>query len=108
MDFIFNNLTITILIGIAIIYVLASLITFVTYRHDKQLSVRNAKRLKAVDRVSEKWMHSLEFLGGWPGGLIAQQTLNHKNKKRPYQVIFWIIVAVHLLAWAIALGIIVF
>lgn len=108
MDFILNHLTIAILSGIAIIYLLSSIITFATYRHDKRLSERNAKRLKAVDRVSEKWMHSLEFLGGWPGGLIAQRTLHHKNKKRPYQVIFWVIVAVHLLAWAIALGIIVF
>lgn len=108
MDFILNNLTISIIIGVLTIYLLSSVATFATYRHDKQLSERNARRLKAVDRVSEKLMHFLEFLGGWPGGLIAQQTLNHKNKKRPYQVIFWIIVAVHLLAWAIALGIIVF
>ena len=45
-------------------------------------------------------LHLLELLGGWPGGLIAQQVLRHKTRKLSYQVIFWCIVALHGLAWA--------
>ena len=35
-----------------------------------------------------KTLHWLEFLGGWPGALIAQRVIRHKNKKTSFQVDF--------------------
>lgn len=80
-----------------------SLATFAIYAWDKQRAV------KAGGRTPESTLHLLEFLGGWPGALLAQQFLRHKNAKTSFQVTFWIIVAIHeyvaldwLLHWQIA------
>jgi len=41
----------------------------------------------------------LALLGGWPGALITQRVIRHKNKKTSFQVIFWIIVIIHIAIW---------
>jgi len=81
----------------------ASVLTFVAYWEDKR------RAMQARWRTPESTLHLLEFLGGWPGALLAQQMLRHKNAKRSFQVTFWIIVTVHqfvaldwLLHWQIA------
>jgi uncharacterized membrane protein YsdA (DUF1294 family) len=76
------------------IYLLMSGITFLTYQQDKQ---------RALDkgwRISEQALHLLEFLGGWPGALIAQWYYHHKNRKFEYQLLFWGIIALNLIALA--------
>ena len=70
--------------------VLVSIAAFVTYGLDKHY----AKTEKW--RVSEKTLHWLSALGGWPGGLIAQQVFRHKTQKLRFRVVFWLIVIVHL------------
>ncbi len=65
-----------------------SLIAFTAYSIDKARARDNGWR------ISEKTLHLLEFFGGWPGALVAQQLLRHKNRKTEYQVAFWIIVLV--------------
>ncbi len=72
-----------------------SVITFFAYRNDK---IR-AKRKNY--RTPEIFLHNLELLGGWPGAFFAQHYLPHKNKKQSYQIVFWLIVVVHVLAWAL-------
>ena len=44
----------------------------------------------------------LGLAGGWPGALIAQQTLRHKSKKTSFIVALWVTVLVNgiALAWA--------
>ncbi len=64
-------------------YIFISLFTFVIYAMDK-----SAAREKKW-RTSEKTLHTLSMFGGWPGALIAQQKLNHKSRKQPFQLIFW-------------------
>ena len=32
------------------------------------------------------------LVGGWPGGLLAQQWLRHKTSKRSFQQMFWVTV----------------
>jgi uncharacterized membrane protein YsdA (DUF1294 family)/cold shock CspA family protein len=70
-----------------------SLWTFALYADDKS-------RAKREDwRIPENTLHLCELLGGWLGGFVAQRKLRHKSIKRSYQIIFWTIVALHLLYW---------
>lgn len=64
-------------------------ITWIAYWMDKRAARRDAQR------TPEATLHLLEFLGGWPGALIAQRGLHHKNRKRAYQLAFWAIVLLH-------------
>lgn len=74
-------------------YVLASLLTFYLYWHDKRQARGNAWR------TPERVLHAAELCGGWPGALLAQQRFRHKTRKLPYQLKFWTIVIVHQLFW---------
>lgn len=66
-----------------------SLATFAVYAIDK-------RHARSGDwREPEFSLHLLELIGGWPGALLAQQLLRHKNAKRSYQVVFWFIVLIH-------------
>lgn len=94
------------LIYVAAVYVLMSIVSFITMARDKQIAQRNARRLKATGRVPERTLHVLELLGGWPGSLTAQRIIRHKTQQRAYQVIFWSIVVLHLVGWGIAIGVI--
>ncbi len=81
---------------IAGVYGLMSLIAIVAYYFDKR-----AARL-GRPRTPEATLHVLELLGGWPGALLAQRLIRHKNAKVGYQVVFWLIVAVHVAGWIAA------
>ena len=80
---------------ILLIYVALSMITFFIYRADKS-AARQGKW-----RTPESTLHLLALTGGWPGALIAQQTLRHKSKKKTFRVIFWMTVLINcgFLAW---------
>ena len=78
---------------ILIIYGVMSFCSFIAIIRDKRLARRRQWR------VSERTLHLLDLLGGWPGGLVAQQIFRHKTRKVSYQVTFWIIVAIHGLGW---------
>lgn len=75
-------------------YLVMSLVSYFTYRYDKQVAIDDIGR-----RVSERTMHWQEALGGWPGALVAQKVLRHKTIKPSYQTVFWLIVFAHLLLW---------
>ena len=81
--------------ALAIAYAALSLVTFVAYAIDKSAARRGAWR------TSEGTLLLLGLAGGWPGALIAQQTLRHKSKKTSFRVIFWITVIINCaaLAW---------
>ncbi|MDA1342367.1 MAG: cold shock and DUF1294 domain-containing protein [Proteobacteria bacterium] len=64
------------------VYLFFSLVTFTVYAVDKIKTHRDEWR------VSEKTLHLLELLGGWPGALIAQCTIRHKNKKHLFKSFF--------------------
>jgi len=76
------------------LYLIMSGLSYLMYRSDKD-AARNENR-----RVPENTLHLVDFLGGWPGALVAQQQFRHKTLKRPFQVVFWITVAANLLAAA--------
>jgi len=61
-----------------------SLLSFGYYFLDKRAATRGDWR------ASESSLHLLDFLGGWPGGLVAQQLFHHKTIKGSFQVAFWV------------------
>jgi len=72
-----------------VIFGVLSLLAFSAYAHDKR-----AARLQA--RRTPEWvLHLLELAGGWPGALLAQRLLRHKNRKLAYQFAFWACVLLH-------------
>ena len=72
----------------------ASAVSYVAYLLDKQAAGRGARR------TPEGTLHLFDLLGGWPGGLVAQQQFRHKTVKQPFQLLFWFTVGVNLAgAW---------
>jgi uncharacterized membrane protein YsdA (DUF1294 family)/cold shock CspA family protein len=74
-------------------YLVMSVLTYAFYWADKRRA--EAKRW----RVTETALHVMEALGGWPGALVAQMALRHKNQKHDFQTVFWAIVAIHVVMW---------
>ena len=73
------------------IYLGASVVSFVVYAVDKRAAATSRRR------VPENTLHLLELAGGWPGAIVAQQTLRHKTAKRSFRAAFWATVAVNVL-----------
>ena len=78
-------------------YVLASLGALVAYWLDKRAAAKGRWRTR------EKTLHLLALAGGWPGALLAQRWLRHKTRKRAFQAITWLIVALHVVGWGFVL-----
>ena len=89
---------ITSLEWIAVGYGVMSAATFLAFASDKR-AARLGRR-----RTPEATLHLLELLGGFPGSLLAQWAIRHKNAKASYQVVFWLIVALHAATWVVVTG----
>lgn len=72
-----------------------SVATFLAYWRDKRAAARPGAR-----RTPERTLHTLEALGGWPGGLAARRALRHKSAKRSFRAVSWLIILAHACAWA--------
>jgi uncharacterized membrane protein YsdA (DUF1294 family) len=72
-----------------------SALAFSVYWMDKRRASRGEWR------ISERALHTIELLGGWPGAWIAQRMFRHKWRKTQYVLVFWLIVAVHMAGWAL-------
>jgi uncharacterized membrane protein YsdA (DUF1294 family) len=77
-------------IPIVAFYAVVSVIAYITYAIDKKAAINNRRR------VSERSLHLLGIVGGWPGAFLAQQRLRHKTQKTAFQVTFWLTVVVNL------------
>jgi len=75
------------------VYVAMSFATFIVYALDKR-----AARLGQW-RVKESTLHVLALLCGWPGALLAQHLLRHKSAKPTFRRVFWLSVALNILAF---------
>ena len=71
---------------IPVIFLIISVVTFIAYAIDKS-AAQNGRW-----RISEGTLHLLAVAGGWPGALMAQQTLRHKSKKASFRFVFWVTV----------------
>ena len=78
--------------AVAALYLFFSVIAFFNYARDKS-AARSGQR-----RITERRLLIIGLAGGWPGALLAQQTLRHKTAKRSFQLQFWVSVVVNLLA----------
>lgn len=80
---------------LSVAFALFSLLAYAAYAKDK-----SAAR-KGNWRVSEKTLHLLSLLCGWPGAILAQQRLRHKTQKRRFRAVFWLTLLLNLsgLAW---------
>ena len=75
-----------------------SLVTFAVYGIDK-IQARNDGF-----RTPEVTLHLLALVGGSPGALAGQRVFRHKTRKVPFQVVFWITVAVQVAIVAVYLA----
>jgi uncharacterized membrane protein YsdA (DUF1294 family) len=74
-------------------YGIVSVLAFLLYWSDK-------RKARADNwRTPENVLHALEFAGGWPGALLAQQMFRHKTRKFSFQLVFWLIVLLHQVFW---------
>lgn len=85
----------TILTWYAAVCGVSSIVTFASFGLDK----RAAK--KGTRRISERTLHTMELLGGWPGALVGQRIFRHKTQKTSYRIAMWTIIGLHLagLGW---------
>lgn len=80
--------------GLALAFVLNSLLEILFYREDKLLAERQEWR------IPEATLHFWELFCGWPGALFAQSCFRHKWKKLSFMVVFWLCVIVNVAAVA--------
>jgi uncharacterized membrane protein YsdA (DUF1294 family) len=65
-------------------YLALSVFTYLVYAKDKSAAMNDRWR------TPEATLHLLALIGGWPGALVAQQTLRHKSVKNSFRIIFWL------------------
>jgi uncharacterized membrane protein YsdA (DUF1294 family) len=75
--------------GILLLYLSASLAAYVAYSRDKSAAQQHGRR------TSERTLHLLGLLGGWPGALIARHVYHHKTRKQSFVAVFWVTVTLN-------------
>lgn len=78
-----------------LVYGVMALVSILIYGIDKKRAVNNRWR------IPEYILRILDLLGGWPGAIVAQQKLRHKNRKTQYQIVFWLIILFHIAGWTV-------
>jgi uncharacterized membrane protein YsdA (DUF1294 family) len=76
-------------VAYGIVVAVMSLVCYLAYRLDKR------KAVKGDRRVSERTLHLMAFLGGWPGALLGQRHFRHKTQKVSFRPVFWMVVVCH-------------
>jgi uncharacterized membrane protein YsdA (DUF1294 family)/cold shock CspA family protein len=74
-------------------YLMLSVVCFILYAADKSAAATGARR------TQERTLLAIGLLGGWPGGLVAQQLLRHKSIKSSFRAAFWATVIVNVVAF---------
>ena len=69
-----------------------SIASFLTYGYDKSIAGRG------VTRIPEIVLHLLTAVGGTIGSFAAMRIFHHKTQKTSFQLVFWIIVIIQIVA----------
>lgn len=79
-------------------YLVLSVIAFLLYGVDKSAAVNGTRR------TPESTLHTVDLLGGWPGGLAARHVFRHKTVKQPFRSLFWVTVVMNVgaLVWLVS------
>lgn len=77
---------------VSVAYFVLSIGCFTAYAIDKSAAVTGRWR------VTEARLLIIGLLGGWPGAVVAQRVLRHKTRKTAFISIFWVTVAVNVIA----------
>ena len=82
------------------VYLGVSGLSYLMYSGDKSAAQCGRRR------TPESNLHLADFLGGWPGALIAQQRFHHKTVKQSFQAVFWMTVVLNVAAcvWLVKSG----
>jgi uncharacterized membrane protein YsdA (DUF1294 family) len=83
---------------ILVAYLATSIVTFFMYAYD-----RRAAKEKGW-RISERTLHLLELMGGWPGALWGQRHLRHKvdwKGEFRFKIVTLMIAIVHIAFWVL-------
>jgi uncharacterized membrane protein YsdA (DUF1294 family)/cold shock CspA family protein len=80
------------------LYCSGSVLAFLMYAMDKSAAKHNSWR------TSESALLLVGLVGGWPGALIGQKLLRHKNRKTSFLSAFWGTVVLNCVAagWALS------
>ena len=78
-------------------YLISSILTYIAFFLDKRFAENNTRR------IPERWLHSMELLGGWPGALLGAQNFRHKRAKKSYMTFLYGICFIHATLWVIYL-----
>ncbi len=76
--------------------VVMSGVTFLAYGWDKRQAGLHRRR------VSERTLHGMALLGGFPGAWFAQRRFRHKTQKWRFLMVFWLTIFIHL---AVVIGV---
>jgi len=76
-------------------YFVLSVACFVAYSADKSAATSGGWR------TPENTLLVIGTLGGWPGGILAQQLLRHKSLKASFRAAFWGTVVINICAFVI-------
>lgn len=82
-------------LGMALFYWLAawSGLTFMVYALDKWLAIQQSSR------ISERALHLLALIGGWPGAAFGQWLCRHKISKPSFMRLYGLTVLVNFAIW---------
>jgi uncharacterized membrane protein YsdA (DUF1294 family) len=75
--------------AVPVFYAAASVAAAIAYRLDKSAAERHGWR------ISERVLHFMAVMGGWPGALVAQEVFRHKRRKLSFRLVFWTTVALN-------------
>lgn len=75
---------------VLVAYLLLGVVSFGVYGFDKRAARRGDWR------VTEASLHGIDFIGGIPGGLLAQLAFRHKTRKGSFVVMTALIAALHI------------